>query len=78
MLYDTSIIQHDTCYNIYNLMLEYPICITNDQGLIALYFTSIKPCFEQIKTNDENTYYYDYLSRNPKNRYIMLKSWQSW
>lgn len=74
MLYDTKIIENDTFNNLLNLLLEYPISITNDQGIIALYFTNIKPLFKQLKICDENTYYYDYYSRNPDNKYIMLKS----
>ena len=75
MLYDTKIIENDTYDNLLNLLLEYPISITNDQGIIALYFTNIKPLFKQIKTHNEFTYFYDYLSRKSNNRYIMLKSY---
>jgi hypothetical protein len=74
MLYDTKIIQNDTYDNLLNLLIEYPISITNDQGIIALYFTNIKPLFKQIKTNNEQIFYYDYLSRNLNNKYIMLKT----
>lgn len=74
MLYDTNIIQDDTYDNIVNLLLEYPISRTNDQGIIALYFTNIHKLFKQIKTQNETTYFYDYLSRNPSNKYIMLKA----
>jgi hypothetical protein len=74
MLYDTKIIESDTYDNLLNLLKEYPISITNDQGIIALYFTSIKPLFKQIKTHNEHTHFYDYLSRNRGNKYIMLKS----
>jgi hypothetical protein len=74
MLYDTSIIEEDTYNNLLNLMIEFPISITNDQGIIALYFTNIKPLFEQIKTHDDSGHFYDYLSRNRDNKYIMLKS----
>ncbi len=73
MLYDTNIINDNTFNNLYDLIIKYPISITNDQGIIALYFTNIENKFEQIKIKDENTYYYDYLSRNNNNRYIMLK-----
>lgn len=76
LLYDTKIIEEDTYENLLNLLHEYPISITNDQGIIALYFTSIKPLFTQIKTHNEYTYFYDYLSRNQKNKYIMLKEYR--
>jgi hypothetical protein len=74
MLYDTKIITDDTYNNLLNLSIEYPISITNDQGIIALYFTQIQPLFKQIKTHNEFIYFYDYLSRNNNNKYIMLKS----
>ena len=73
MLYDTKIIEDDTFNNLLELSHEYPISKTNEQGIIALYFTNIKPLFKQIKTNNDHTYFYDYLSRNNNNKYIMLK-----
>lgn len=72
MLYDTSIIEKDTFDNLYNLFLEWPISITNDQGIIALYFTNIKPLWSQIPVSNESTNFYDYLRRN-SNPYIILK-----
>lgn len=74
MLYDTNIINNDTFNNLFNLSVKYPICRTNEQGIIALYFTSIEPYFKQIQTHNENTHFYDYLSRNKNYKYIMLKS----
>lgn len=74
MLYDTKIIEDDTYNNLLNLSYEYPISTTNEQGIMALYFTNIKPLFKQIKTHNEFGYFYDYLSRNLHNKYIMLKS----
>ena len=73
MLYDTGIIEDDTYDNLLHLSHEYPISRTNEQGIIALYFTNIKPLFKQIKTHNENTYFYDCLSRDTNNKYIMLK-----
>jgi hypothetical protein len=73
LLFDTKIIEYTTYNNLYNLLMEYPISISNDQGIIALYFTVVKPCFEQIKLYDNTTYFYDFLSRDSKNKYIMLK-----
>ena len=74
MLYDTNVIQTDTYDNLLNLLWEYPISITNDQGIIALYFTNIKPLFKQIKTHNETLFFYDYLARRNNFKYIMLKS----
>lgn len=73
LLFDTKIIEQNTYKNLYNLLMEYPISISNDQGIIALYFTVIKPCFEQIKLHNDTTYFYDFSSRDSKNKYIMLK-----
>jgi hypothetical protein len=73
LFYDTNIIQEDTFNNLIELMIKYPISRTNEQGIIALYFTIIKPCFKQLKINNENTYFYDFMSRNRNNQYIMLK-----
>jgi hypothetical protein len=73
MLYDTSIIQVDTFDNLRNLLFIFPISITNDQGLIALYFTNVRPHFEQIQIQNTDTDFYDYLSRNKSYKYIMLK-----
>jgi len=73
MLYHTKIIEDDTYDNLLHLTHEYPISKTNEQGIMALYFTNINPLFQQIPTNNEDIYFYDYLSRNSKNKYIMLK-----
>ena len=73
MLYDTNIITDNTYNNLLNLLKECPISKTNDQGIIALYFTNIEPLFKQIKTHNEHTNFYDYLPRN-NIKYILLKS----
>jgi hypothetical protein len=74
MLYDTSIIKNDTYNDLLNLTYEYPISRTNEQGIIALYFTNIQPLFRQLKIHNGHIFFYDYLSRNKNNKYIMLKS----
>ncbi len=74
LLYDTKLITTETFSDLLNLSMEYPISKTNEQGIMALYFTNIRPLFKQIKTHNKDTYFYDYLSRNPGNRYIMLKA----
>jgi len=73
MLYDTNIIEHDSYDNLYNLALKYPISRTNEQGIVALYFTNIKPLFKQIKTHNEYTIFYDSIRRKPAKKYIMFK-----
>lgn len=74
MLYDTSIIKENTFEDLYKLALDYPISLTNDQGIIALYFTSVMPVWKQIAIRNEKTFFYDYFKRDKKNKYIMLKS----
>ncbi len=75
MLFDSDIIEDNTFENLIHLAEECKISITNDQGIIALYFTNIKPCWEQIQLGDEKTWYYDYLLRPEKmyKPHIMLK-----
>ncbi len=73
MLLDTNLIEEDTFDNLWELTLEYPISITNDQGVIALYYTCVKPAFEAIALRDETTYFYDYFLRNYGQPYIMVK-----
>lgn len=74
MLYDTNIINDETFNDLLSLTYQYPICKTNEQGIMALYFTNIKPVFKQIKIANDCTHFYDYLTRNKNNKYIMLKS----
>jgi hypothetical protein len=73
MLYDTKIINENTFNELLELSYKYPISKSNEQGIMAIYFTNIHPVFEQIKTHNENTRFYDFISRNKDNKYIMLK-----
>ncbi|MEI8300521.1 MAG: hypothetical protein WCG10_02770 [Chlamydiota bacterium] len=74
MLYDTNIIQKDTFQNLYNLTLRYPISRTNDQGIIALYFTNIVSVWEQLPIRNEETFFYDLIRRGrEKESFIMIK-----
>jgi hypothetical protein len=73
MLYDTKIIENDTFDNLYNLSLEYPNVTANEQSIMALYFTNIKPIYKQIKLKNSDTYFYDYSIRYKNNKYIMVK-----
>jgi len=74
MLFDTDIIKDNTFTDIYNLLLEYPISITNDQGIISLYFTQIHRHWEQLKRKINNDLYtYDYVRCIDK-KYIMVKN----
>ena len=73
MLFDTNIIEDDTFDNLLKLTNDYPISITNDQGIIALYYTCIKPVFKAIPLQNENTFFYDYFLREYGEPYIMVK-----
>jgi hypothetical protein len=73
MLLDTAIIQDDTFDKLYDLSVQYPISKTNDQGIIALYFTNKYPVWQQIQVDNDDTMYYDYLRRGHDKQYIMLK-----
>jgi hypothetical protein len=76
MLFDTDIIKEDTVNNLLSLAEKYNFSKTNDQGIIALYFTCIHNIWEQIKLGDTESWYYDYLLRpNKCNKpHILLKA----
>jgi len=76
ILFDTNIIQENTSKDLYNLSIKYPLSITNDQGIIALYFICINKKWKELKIKDNNQYYYDYKPRNKKKLYIMHKWWE--
>lgn len=75
MLYDTSIIDSNTKSELIELTKEYPISITNDQGVVALYFVCVKKIWEQIKLGDDRAWYYDFQLRDFKKDkpHIILK-----
>jgi hypothetical protein len=75
MLYDTSLIDDRTYDELLELAKKWSISITNDQGVIALYFTNVKKAWEQITLENESTWYYDYLLRDHKRNkpHIILK-----
>jgi len=70
MLFDTNIIKENTWDELYKLAVAYPITRTNEQAIMCLYFSEE---WQQIKIRNDETYLYDYMSRNPSNKYIMLK-----
>ena len=71
LLYDTSLITDTTVSDLMALVKKYPLSITNDQGIIALYFRNQ---WSQITIKNDDTYFYDYMKRNPLDKYIMVKS----
>ena len=73
MLFDTNLIEEDTFDNMWNLTTKYPISVTNDQGIIALYYTCVKQAYRPIPLGDEHRCFYDYFRREPDQPYIMVK-----
>lgn len=73
LLFDSAILEDRTLSDLYSLLLEFPIPTTNDQAIIALYFTNVKRVWQQIPTGDDRTNYYDYKSRENGKPYIILK-----
>ncbi len=67
MFFDTSIIKKQTKQEIIQLAEEYPISITNEQGIMNLYFIFKKNIYEDlpVHTNDGLVYYY-WLLENKK------------
>ena len=67
MFFDTSIIKKQTKQEIINLAEEYPISITNEQGILNLYFIFEKNIYEDlpVDTNDGLVYFY-WLLENKK------------
>ena len=73
MLYSTKLIHETTVGDLFNLLMKYPISITNDQGIISLYFTQIKPSWKQLKRIHDNKILYDYV-RCVNKEYVMVKN----
>ena len=73
MYFDTAILAEGLPQKLFELACQFPICRTNDQGIIALYFLKQR-LFRQICLQNRETYFYDYLRRDPTYRYIMLKN----
>ena len=60
MYYDTDIIQQDTKQSIVDIVESFPISITNEQGILNLYFHLTKNLYEEIPSEigDYVTYFY--------------------
>lgn len=74
LLYDTNVIEDTTEQDLYNLMLRFPNSVTNDQGIMALYFTNVRKLWKQIPIGNDTINFYDYMDRHNGKPYIMLKS----
>lgn len=74
LLYDTQIIESDTYNNLIELAINYPICRTNEQGIMNLHFNCDKNIWKQIKLKNEKTNFYDFWCRDRRDtNYIMVK-----
>jgi hypothetical protein len=75
MLYDTSIIEPDSVSKLIELMNEYPISNANDQGIINLYYLSIRNLWKAIPIRDEQGLLYDWWERDNHKcyEYVLVK-----
>ena len=75
MLYDTSLIEENTFNELLTLAYKYPICNTNEQGIINLHFNCTKKVWKQICVKNEHTNFYDFCSRDINDtNYIIVKN----
>jgi len=60
MFFDTSIICSNTFHEIVSLVNKYPISVTNEQGILNLYFIDEKNIYESLvyELNGKITYFY--------------------
>jgi len=73
MLIDTNIISNNTKKNLIELAEEFPISKTNEQGIIALYYTNIENKYKPIRISNDKYNLYDFCRRNKTAEYIMFK-----
>ena len=67
LYFDTNLIEERTVKNLINLVETFPISITNEQGIMNLYFIFEKNVYKELpeKVDDFILYYY-WLTRNKK------------
>jgi hypothetical protein len=70
MLYDTNIINDKLVINLLELTNRYPITRTNEQGIMALYFTNIDKKWDRFPLSNERFLYYSYHKGNNQNLII--------
>lgn len=64
ILYDTCIISDKLIPNLLDLTYRFPITRTNEQGIMALYFTSIDKKWDEFPLENEKYRYYQYNRNN--------------
>lgn len=62
-IYDTNIIDDNTCNTLFNLNDKYPIAIRMDQGIFNLYFNCDRKLWKQVPIKDSKGFLYDYFKR---------------
>lgn len=75
LLYDTNIINNETKNDIIKLSEKFINSVTNEQGIMNLYFNVIKNIWKQVDIKIGEKYGYDYWERdhNHHTNYLMLK-----
>jgi hypothetical protein len=73
MYFDTNIVDESTFTNIVSLVKEYPLSITNEQGVLNLYFLFINNKYVELENyiNGKLSYFYWKLD---KSEVIITKS----
>ena len=73
MLFDTNIIKHNTFKNILMYANKYPLSITNEQGILNLFFQKNDDyVYEELPEKIDNKYIY-YYWKNLENNIIITK-----
>jgi hypothetical protein len=73
MLFDTRLITDSTFWEIENLILRHPCCMTNEQGFLSLYFASIQKCWKPLVMENGVSYYYGFSMRDRSVPCILYK-----
>jgi hypothetical protein len=75
LYFDSSLIKETTCNDLIELSNKYFNCITNDQGIMNLYFNCSLKLWSQIPVKIDNKFLYDSMRRDPYklNDYTMVK-----
>jgi hypothetical protein len=63
VIYDTNIIDDNTCDALFNLNDKYPVAIRMDQGILNLHFTCDRKIWKQIPIKDSKGFLYDFCKR---------------
>jgi hypothetical protein len=73
MYYDTSIIDSETFNDLIKIANKYYFSLSNDQGIINIYYNGINKLWKQLPLKDENGNIYDFFNRNKKENYVIVK-----